>query len=99
MTQQHISHPRTYAALTPDKPALIMADSGKVLTYRALVNNADRAAQVLQRLDLHQGDTIAIHLENQIRYPELCWAAKNSGITYVCVCIGRSGARHRCPGS
>ena len=85
MTQQHISHPRTFAALTPEKPALIMADSGKVLTYRTLVDNADRAAQAFQRLGLRQGDTIAILLENQIRYPELCWAAKNSGIAYVCV--------------
>jgi long-chain acyl-CoA synthetase len=86
MTEQLSAHPRTYAQLTPDKPALIMAGSDLVLTYRELVENADRAAQAFQRLGLGEGDVIAIHLENQIRYPELCWAAKNSGITYVCVC-------------
>jgi long-chain acyl-CoA synthetase len=80
-----IPHPRTYAHTTPDKPALIMADSGAVLTYRQLVENADRAAQTFQRMGLLQGDKIAIFLENQICYPELCWAAKNSGIAYVCV--------------
>ena len=79
------AHPRTHAEATPDKPAIIMADSGQVLTYRELTDNADRAAQAFQRLGLHQGDTMAILLENQIRYPEVCWAAKNSGITYVCV--------------
>ncbi len=80
-----VAHPRTFAQQFPDKPALIMADSGATITYRQLVENADRAAQAFARLGLRQGDTIAILLENQIRYPELCWAAKNSGITYVCV--------------
>ena len=80
-----IAHPRTFAQASPDKPALIMADSGLTLTYQQLVENSDRAAQAFQRLGLRQGDAIAIFLENQIRYPELCWAAKNSGITYVCV--------------
>jgi long-chain acyl-CoA synthetase len=80
-----IYHPRFYAAQTPDRPALIMADSGESVSYRELVDNADRAAQLFMRLGLQQGDTIAIHLENQLRYPELCWAAKNSGITYACI--------------
>ena len=80
-----VAHPRSHGVSTPDKPAMIMADSGAVLTYRQLVENADRAAQAFQRLGLKQGDTMAILLENQVRYPEVCWAAKNSGITYVCV--------------
>jgi acyl-CoA synthetase (AMP-forming)/AMP-acid ligase II len=83
---QPVAHPRTYAQISPEKPALIMADSGRVLTYRELIENADRAAQAFQRLGLLEGDIIAIFIENQIRYPELCWAAKNSGITYVCIC-------------
>jgi long-chain acyl-CoA synthetase len=78
-------HPRFHAERAPDRPALIMADSGTMITYGEMVANADRAAQLLQRLGVDEGDTIAILLENQIRYPELCWAAKNSGITYACV--------------
>jgi long-chain acyl-CoA synthetase len=78
-------HPRFHATRDPDKPALIMADSGAAISYGEMVANADRAAQLFQRLGLQQGDTIAIHLENQLRYPELCWAAKNSGISYACV--------------
>lgn len=41
--------------------------------------------QLFQRLGLQQGDTLIIWLENHIRYAELCWAAKNSGITYACI--------------
>jgi long-chain acyl-CoA synthetase len=78
-------HPRFHATQQPDRPALVMADSGLSISYGEMVANADRAAQLFQRLGLTEGDTIAIHLENQLRYPELCWAAKNSGITYACV--------------
>jgi acyl-CoA synthetase (AMP-forming)/AMP-acid ligase II len=78
-------HPRLHASQQPDRPALVMADSGASISYGEMVANADRAAQLFQRLGVEQGDTIAIHLENHLRYPELCWAAKNSGITYACV--------------
>jgi long-chain acyl-CoA synthetase len=80
-----IFHPRHHAVNTPDKLALIIADAGEALNYASLVANADRAAQLLRSMGLHQGDTIAIFLENQVSYAELCWAAKNSGITYVCI--------------
>jgi long-chain acyl-CoA synthetase len=79
------AHPRLHAARDPAKPALILADSGETLSYGELVERADRAGQLFQRLGLREGDTLAILLENHIRYPELCWAAKNSGITYVCI--------------
>jgi acyl-CoA synthetase (AMP-forming)/AMP-acid ligase II len=62
-----------------------MPDGGGSISYGDMVANADRAAQLFQQLGLNQGDTIAIHLENHLRYPEICWAAKNSGITYACV--------------
>lgn len=78
-------HPRHHAELHPDKPALILADTGAAISYRELIDNADRAAQLFAALGLVEGDTIAIFLENHIRYAELCWAAKNSGITYACI--------------
>lgn len=78
-------HPRTYGATRPHKPALILADTGESITYADLVDRADRAARLFQQLGLAEGDTIAILLENHIRYAELCWAAKNSGITYACI--------------
>ncbi|HKY90294.1 MAG TPA: AMP-binding protein [Nevskiaceae bacterium] len=80
-----VEHPRVHAARHPDKPALVIADTGDALTYGELVERADRAAELFARLGLVEGDTIAILLENHIRYPEVCWAAKNSGITYTCL--------------
>ncbi|MGQ0621618.1 MAG: AMP-binding protein [Panacagrimonas sp.] len=78
-------HPRTYAASDPQRPALILADTGEILSYSELVERADRAARLFEAQGLSQGDTLAILMENHLRYPELCWAAKNSGIAYACI--------------
>lgn len=82
---KHYLHPRLNVDLHAQKLALVIADAGDFLTYAQLVENADRASQLFLRLGLVEGDTITIFLENHIRYPELCWAAKNSGITYACI--------------
>jgi acyl-CoA synthetase (AMP-forming)/AMP-acid ligase II len=78
-------HPDLVAQATPDKPAFIMLEDGAVLTYRALVDRAARAANLFVSLGINQGDTIAFLLENHIRYPILLWAVKNSGLRYVAV--------------
>lgn len=78
-------HPRTWARAQGDKIALHLIDTGESLTYAELVDRADRAAQLFTRMGLVEGDTLAIWLENHLRYPELIWAAKNSGITYACI--------------
>ncbi len=99
-----VYHPRAIAAHAPDKPALIMADRGEMVTYGELVRRADQAAALFAALGIAAGDTIAILIENHVRYPELIWGAKNSGIRYVAVSthlnaadaayvIGDSGAR------
>lgn len=80
-----VAHPRTVAAREPGKLAFIMADTGETLSYGDLVQRADRAARLFRALGLAPGDTIAFLLENCARLPELCWAAKNSGLYYVCV--------------
>jgi long-chain acyl-CoA synthetase len=78
-------HPRAVAKATPDKPALIIADLGERISYGELVERSDKAANLFASLGLDEGDTVAFLLENHIRYPELIWAAKNSGLRYVCV--------------
>jgi long-chain acyl-CoA synthetase len=86
----NILHPRAVASHFPEKAALIIADTGESLSYATLVANSDRAAQLFAAMGLVEGDTIALFLENHISFPELCWAAKNSGITYAC--IGRQSS-------
>ncbi len=85
------THPRQVAAAAPDKPALIMAETGAVLTYAALATRANQAAHLFARLGLGRGDTVAILVENQIRFPELTWAAKDSGLRYVAVSTHLNG--------
>lgn len=84
-----LQHPRFHtSSAAPHRHraiALHLADTGESLSYDELVEHADRAAQLFARLGLRQGDCIAILLENHIRYPELIWAAKNSGLVYACI--------------
>ena len=80
------SHPRDVAALHPDKPALVLVgETDRSLTYLALVERSDRAARLFRSLGVQPGQTVAFLLENSIHLPELCWAAKNSGLHYVCI--------------
>jgi long-chain acyl-CoA synthetase len=82
---QSVPHPSFHAGQHPDKMALVMAETGLGISYRELADNSNRAAGLFQALGCREGDTIAIMLENQLRYPELCWAAKNAGLHYVCI--------------
>ena len=60
-------HPCHHALTTPDKPALICAETGQVVTYRALDDGSNRVAQLFRALGLQSGDHIALMLENQDR--------------------------------
>jgi acyl-CoA synthetase (AMP-forming)/AMP-acid ligase II len=79
------AHPWEHRTHHPDKPAIIMADSGECLTYGEMMRHADQAAQLFAGLGCQGGDTIALLSENNVTYPEICWAAKNSGLYYGCV--------------
>ncbi|MGE4432316.1 MAG: AMP-binding protein [Sphingobium sp.] len=78
-------HPAEVALAEPSKPAIIMADNGKIVTYAALVDRANRVAHALAQAGMEEGDTIAFLVENSERYPELIWGAKNSGLRYICM--------------
>jgi long-chain acyl-CoA synthetase len=78
-----VLHPHAHAQATPDKPALICAGSGQVVTYRQLEDGANRVAQLFRALGLRSGDHIALMLENHPRYFELCWGAHRAGLIYT----------------
>jgi fatty-acyl-CoA synthase len=71
--------------MTPDKPAVIHGGTGAALTYRELDERSNRLAQYLYALGLRRGDHIAVLLENNMRYFELCWAALRSGLVLTAV--------------
>ena len=76
-------HPLHHARTTPDKPAVVMADTGVVVTYRQLEDGANRVAQLFRSLGLQSGDHIALMLENHPRYFEICWGAQRAGLIYT----------------
>jgi acyl-CoA synthetase (AMP-forming)/AMP-acid ligase II len=78
-------HPGVHALRTPDKPAYVMAGSGRTVSYRELNDASNRVAQMLQALGLRYGDSIAVFMENNEHYFPLCWGAHRSGLYYTCI--------------
>jgi long-chain acyl-CoA synthetase len=73
-------YPGAFAELTPDKPAVIMSDSGEVLTYAQLEERSVRLSRVLHDHGLRRGDSVALLSENSLRTYEVYWAAMRSGL-------------------
>src|SRR5664279_4365321 len=67
--------PGAFAAVSPDKPAVIMAGSGETLTYRELDDEANRLARVFYDAGLRPGDHVAFCLENSPRFLCVAWGA------------------------
>ena len=78
-------HPAVVVNKTPDKPAIIMAATGETLTYRQLEDGSNQGAHLFRKLGLKPGDGVAIFMENNIRYLEICWAAQRAGLYYTCI--------------
>ncbi|MGI5221040.1 acyl-CoA synthetase [Nocardia sp. CA-290969] len=77
--------PGWHAQHTPDRPAVVMATSGEVLTYRDLEHRSIRIARALHARGLRVGDHIAILMENNRQYLETAWAAQRSGLYYTAI--------------
>jgi acyl-CoA synthetase (AMP-forming)/AMP-acid ligase II len=75
--------PGFYAARTPDKAAIIMAESGEVTTYAQLDAASNRLAQLFHARGLRWGDHIAVCMENCALYLAATWAAQRSGLVYT----------------
>jgi len=76
-------HPCHHALSTPHKPALIMARSGETVTYLELEARSNQGAQLFRALGLQRGDAIALLMDNNARYLEICFAAQRSGLFYT----------------
>lgn len=73
-------YPGTHALTTPDKPAVVMAGSGQVVTYHELDERSAKFARVLYDAGLRRGDVLAMLSENAPECFELYWAAIRSGL-------------------
>ena len=76
-------HPGVHAAATPDKPAVVLAGSGEVVTYGQLEARSNQVAHLLRSLGLSRRDGVALCMENNARFHEVCWGAQRSGLYYT----------------
>ncbi|GCA99900.1 acyl-CoA synthetase [Mycolicibacterium sp. NCC-Tsukiji] len=77
--------PGTHALTTPDKAAVIMAGSGRTVSYRELDDSSRRLAVALADLGLVKGDVIAMLSDNAAECFTIYWAALRSGLYLTAV--------------
>jgi len=75
--------PGDFAATSPDRPAVIMATSGEVVTYAELDAEANRLSRVLRDAGLQPGDHVALCLENSAHFLPIVWGAHYAGLYYT----------------
>jgi acyl-CoA synthetase (AMP-forming)/AMP-acid ligase II len=68
-------YPGTYACTSPERAAIVIADTGTVVSYRQLEDNSARLASALRQLGLRTGDVIAVLSDNAPEAFEIYWAA------------------------
>lgn len=90
-----MTYPATHAAAFPDKPAVIMAESGETMTYRELDDGSNRLAQALHAAGLRPGDHLAVVAGNHLRFLEIYWAAMRSGLFFTPVNAYLTGGEAR----
>jgi long-chain acyl-CoA synthetase len=76
-------HPCHHALATPDKPAYVMASTGEIVTYRKLEERSNQGARLFRSLGLKRGDSIALMMDNNARYFEICFAAQRCGLFFT----------------
>src|SRR3546814_15335247 len=78
-------HPAVHARANPDKPAIIVAETGEAISYGELDAAANRAAQLFRSHGLGHEDVVAFMLDNTPHYYGLTWGAQRAGLRYVCI--------------
>ncbi len=72
-------HPSIHAGRTPDKLAMVIADTGETLTYRELDEGSNRVARLLRSRGLKPGDRIGVMMRNSLDFPKVYWGATRCG--------------------
>ncbi len=91
-------YPGAYLDTAAHKPAVIMADTGRTVTFAELEANSIRIARHLRALGLCRGDHVAVLATNTPRVFDIYWAAMRSGLYVTMVnwhLTPRRGRVHR----
>lgn len=78
-------HPYHHAAATPDKAAVIVAETGAIVTYAEMDAASNRAAHLFRAYGLKPGDRIALFCENTPDWYGIAWGAQRSGLLFVAI--------------
>jgi long-chain acyl-CoA synthetase len=73
---------RQHAMAHPDKPAIIMASSGEIVTFGDYEARSNRVAHLLRDAGLRRGDHIAVFMENSPHLLEIEGGAERTGLYY-----------------
>jgi long-chain acyl-CoA synthetase len=75
--------PGAHLATTPDKSAIVMADTGWTQTFAELDAAANRLSRLLRAAGLQAGDHVALCMENHPHYLEILWGCEYAGLIYT----------------
>ncbi len=78
-------YPGAHAVTDPDKPAVVMVDSGQIVTYSTLHADACRLASVLRDHGLGTGAHVALLMDNHPRFMSVVWGAHYAGLYYTAI--------------
>lgn len=73
-------YPGIHAKAKPDAPAVIMAGSGEVRTWKQLDDRSNQLARLWWDAGLRRGDHVAVFTDNRPEFFDVAWAAMRSGI-------------------
>ena len=78
-------HPGVNGKKFPDKPAVIMAGSEKVVTHGELNQLSNQGAHLFRSLGLKPGDSMAFMMENHKLFFPIAFSAYRSGLKYTAI--------------
>ena len=77
--------PDSTAAMDPDRPAYVMAATGRIVTYGELVQRSRAIASMLWSRGVRHGACLALLMENTEHFLMVAWALQRIGVRYVAV--------------
>jgi acyl-CoA synthetase (AMP-forming)/AMP-acid ligase II len=80
VSEQPLEHLSAFAATAPDRPAVVVADTGETRTYGELEARSNQVAHLLRSLGVETGDTLALVLDNCAEYFEAAWGGLRAGL-------------------
>ncbi|ORB31890.1 AMP-binding protein [Mycolicibacterium parafortuitum] len=73
-------YPGVHAQRSPERPAVIVAETGEQMSYRQLDDHSAALARVLHDAGLRPGDVVALLSDNAPEALVVLWAAMRSGL-------------------